>query len=572
MRQSQFFAPTLRQAKADNAGHALLLRGAFVRQLTAGIYSYLPLGLRVLARIENIVRQEMNAAGGVELLLPALHPAALWAETGRDKLDILFRLKDRKDSDYVLGPTHEEPIVDLIRGSISSYKQLPQRLYQIQTKFRDEERPRAGLLRGREFVMKDLYSFDADLAGLDESFDAMVTAYSSIFARCGLDAKIVEAAGGGIGGFDTKEFMVASALGEDEMLWNDSDGYAANLELAASVLEPVENRADISDELEEFATPGVTTIAQLEAFPGGAAAIHQIKTLVVFADEKPLLALLRGDHQLNESKLQSVLGADNVRAANEEEIVELLGARPGSLGALRVLALPIYADETLRGRTRMTTGANRDGLHVRGVDVARDLSSAQFVDIRTVQAGEMSPRGGGALQSSRCIELGHVFKLGNKYTKAMGARFLDENGKERIIEMGCYGIGVSRVLAAVAEANLDERGIIWPKSIAPFQVHLLLLERDEAAMRAADVLYEELRAADIDVLYDDRNERPGSKFADADLFGIPFQIMLGKSWKENGEVEIRPRDTREFADKNAASTRVPVGEAVSHLREKSAEK
>ena len=541
MRQSQFFAPTLRQIKADNAGHALLLRGAFIRQLTAGIYSYLPLGFRVLKRVEEIVREEMDAAGGVELLMPTLHPQELWAETGRDKLDILFRTQDRKGTDYVLGPTHEEVVVDIVRQSVSSYKQMPVTLYQIQTKFRDEERPRAGLLRGREFVMKDAYSFDSNLEGLDKSFDAMVEGYKRIFARCGLETKIVQASGGGIGGFDTQEFMVAANSGEDEMLFCDADGYAANVEMATSVLNPVLDRTDVASEIEEFATPDIVTIEQLANFEGGAAAQHQIKTLVYVADDKPILVLLRGDHQLNEAKLANAIGAAQLRAAREEEIVALLGARPGSLGAVRVLDTTIIADESLRNRTRMTTGANKDGFHLRGVDVSRDIVVTTWADVRVAQEGEMSPLGGGALKLSRCIELGHVFKLGNKYTKAMNATFLDANGKSQIIEMGCYGIGVSRIVAAIAEAHQDERGVIWPKEIAPFAVHLLLLDKDEELVQIAEKLYADLRAAKIDVLFDDRNERPGSKFADADLFGIPTQLLVGKKTRETGQIEVKNR-------------------------------
>ncbi len=541
MRQSQFFAPTLRQIKADNAGHALLLRGAFIRQLTAGIYSYLPLGFRVLKRVEEIVRQEMDAAGAVELLMPALHPQELWAETGRDKLDILFRTQDRKGTDYVLGPTHEEVVVDIVRQSVSSYKQMPVTLYQIQTKFRDEERPRAGLLRGREFVMKDAYSFDSNLEGLDKSFDLMVEAYKKIFARCGLQTKIVQASGGGIGGFDTQEFMVAASSGEDEMLFCDEDGYAANVEMATSMLNPVLDREDISGEIEEFATPGIVTIDQLSNFEGGAHAVHQIKTLVYIADDKPILVLLRGDHQLNEAKLINAVGAAQLRAAREDEIVALLGARPGSLGAVRVLDATIIADEALRNRTRMTTGANKDGFHLRGVEVARDIKVSGWVDVRTAQEGEMSPLGGGQLQMSRCIELGHVFKLGSKYTKAMNATFLDANGKSQVIEMGCYGIGVSRIVAAIAEAHADERGVIWPQEVAPFAVHLLLLDKDEELVQIAEKLYADLRAANIDVLFDDRLERPGSKFADADLFGIPTQLLVGKKTRETGQIEVKNR-------------------------------
>ncbi len=549
----------MRAVKADNEAHGLLLRGAYVRQLAAGIYSYLPLGLRILSKIERIVREEMNRAGAIELFLPALSPQELWHETGRDSLDILFNLQDAKGSDYLLAPTHEEVVTDIVRGTISSYKQLPVTLYQIQTKFRDEPRPRAGLLRGREFIMKDAYSFDIDLAGLDQSFDAMVEAYKAIFARCGLQTMIVDAAGGGIGGFDTKEFMALSPAGEDVILFCESDGYAANLELATSRLESVANRTDIGDELEEFATPGVSTIESLTRFEGGAGAVHQIKTLVYLADEKPVLALLRGDHQLVETKLASATGATKLRAATPDEIVDLLGARPGSLGAVGVRNAPMLADLELRNRTRMTTGANRDGFHVRGVSVERDISGAQFVDLREAREGEGSPNGGGALQSARAIELGHVFKLGNKYSKAMNATVLDSNGKSQILEMGCYGIGVSRIVAAVADACRDERGLLWPKEVAPFAVHLVLLEREEAVVEAAQSLYRELQDAGFDVLFDDRKESPGVKFADADLIGSPVRVMAGKTTKASGEFEIRTRASRD-------AEVVGAGDVVARVR------
>ncbi len=560
MRQSQFYAPTLRTVKADNEGHALLLRGAYIRQLGAGIYSYLPLGARVLRRIEAVVRQEMDAAGAIELLMPASHPVELWRETGRDAMDVLFRLQDGKGADLVLGPTHEEIVTDIVRAGVESYKQLPVNLYQIQTKFRDEPRPRAGLLRGREFIMKDAYSFDADIAGLDVSFDKMVAAYRRIFARCGLDAQIVDAAGGGIGGFDTKEFMAVSPSGEDIMLTNAADGYAANLELATSILEPVADRDDIADELEKFATPGITTIDDLAGFEGGAGAEHQIKTLVYMAKGKPVLALLRGDHQLNEAKLAAATGATYLRAATADEIVELLGALPGSLGAVNLEKTWILADETLRGRARMTTGANEDGFHLRGVNIERDINVSSFADLREARAGEMSPLSGGPLESEKCIELGHVFKLGSKYSKAMGATYLDANGKKQTPEMGCYGIGVSRIMAAVVEAHHDDRGPIWPAQLAPYDVHLLLLERDDEVVAIAENLYAELQSAGLEVLYDDRAERPGSKFADADLFGVPIRVMAGRTTKESGALEVRTR-----ANKDAET--VAQSDVVAKVRE-----
>ena len=559
MRQSQFYAPTLRTVKADNEGHALLLRGAYIRQLGAGIYSYLPLGARVLQRIQNIVREEMNAAGAIEILMPAIHPIELWRETGRDAMDVLFRLQDSKGADLVLGPTHEEIVTDIVRAGIESYKQLPVNLYQIQTKFRDEPRPRAGLLRGREFIMKDAYSFDADIAGLDVSFDKMVAAYQKIFARCELDAQIVDASGGGIGGFDTKEFMAISPSGEDLMLYNRADGYAANLELATSQLELVADRDDIPGELEKFATPGVVTIDDSANFAGGAAAIHQIKTLIYIAKGKPVLVLLRGDHQLNEAKLSSATGASELRAATPDEIFDLLGAHPGSLGAVNLEKTWIIADEALRGRTKMTTGANVDGFHLRGVNIERDIQVTKWADVREARAGEGSPKGGGPLESAKCIELGHVFKLGSKYSKAMNATYLDANGKKQVPEMGCYGIGVSRIMAAVVEAHHDERGPIWPAALAPFDVHLLLLERDEAVVKITEDLYADLQAAGLDVLYDDRVERPGSKFADADLFGVPVRIMAGRTTKESGDLEVRTRESKD------AET-VSAGEVVARVK------
>ncbi|MDF2441247.1 MAG: prolyl-tRNA synthetase, partial [Abditibacteriota bacterium] len=456
------------------------------------------------------------------------------------------------------GPTHEEVVTDIVRGGVSSYTQLPINLYQIQTKFRDEERPRAGLLRGREFIMKDAYSFDRDLAGLDISFDKMVEAYKRIFERCGLETMIVQASGGGIGGFDTQEFMAMSPAGEDTILFCREDGYAANLEMATSILPPVADRDDIGDEVEEFATPGITTIEALTTFEGGAAAAHQIKTLVYIADGEPVLALLRGDHQLNEAKLVTATGAAQLRAATPDEIFDLLGAHPGSLGAVGVTGTKVLCDQALQGRTRMTTGANKDGFHIRGVSVERDIADAKYFDLREATAGEASPNGGGKLQSSRAIELGHVFKLGNKYSKAMNCSFLDDNGKAKIAEMGCYGIGVSRIMAAIAEASRDDKGLIWPAEVAPFDVHLLLLDRDDELVQIAETLYEELQTEGAEVLFDDRNERPGSKFAEADLFGIPIHIVIGKTTRESGEVEVRSR-------KDKSSEKMSVQSAMAHV-------
>jgi prolyl-tRNA synthetase len=564
MRWSQFFIPTLREypADAEVISHKLLLRAGYIRQLAAGIYSYLPLAQRSVIKISNIIREEMNAIGGQEFYLPALNPREIWDESGRWEVmgDNMFRLKDRKGADLCLGMTHEEVFTAIARNELRSYKQLPQVWYQIQTKFRDEPRPKSGLLRVRQFTMKDAYTFDVDYAGLDKSFEDQREAYIKIFTRCGLKFVIVEASSGAMGGSASDEFMVKTEAGEDLIAVCEESGYAANLEKATSLIEPIEDGEGLPAP-EEFPTPGVRTIEDLVTFEGGAEATRQIKTLVFIAtrDGKtfPVLALLRGDHQLHETKLSDNLKGAAVRPAHDEEIFELLGAHAGSLGGVRAKEIAkangkdepfIIADNALKGRRNMTTGANKDDHHIRGVDIERDIKVDQWFDLRTVQSGEMSPDGKGKLEVYKALEVGHIFKLGTKYSDSMGATVLDQNGKAVPIVMGSYGIGVERIMAAAIELHHDEDGIIFPQSIAPFDVIVTIANiKDEAMKSAGEKLYTELQASGLDVLLDDRDERAGVKFKDADLIGIPFRITVGKKSSE-GVVELFTRKTKTSED------------------------
>lgn len=544
MRWSQSFIPTLRDAPADAeaASHRLLVRGGFIRQLHAGHYSLLPLGLRVHDKVERIVREEMNAIGGQEFLLPAMHPASVWQTSGRWEVmgDEMFRLTDRKGADLALGMTHEE-IFATVATEVASYRALPQIWYQIQTKFRDEPRPKAGLLRVREFAMKDSYSFDLDEAGLDVAFDRHHDAYVRIFGRLSLPAMPVEASSGAMGGSGSVEFMVPSPAGEDDVVRCPSCGYAANVERATAALDPVTDEA-APPEVEKFATPGVVTIAALEAFDGGAPANRQLKTLVMVADGQTVLAVVRGDHQLNVQKLTDVLGAADLRPADPDETRAALGATPGSLGPVGVDGLTVVVDEALRGRTNMVTGANDDGYHYRGVDVARDVPATTWADLREVSAGEPCATCGTALEVVRCIETGHIFKLGRKYTEAMGVTVLDPDGVTRVPIMGSYGIGIGRAVAAVAETHHDDNGLIWPMAIAPFEVVITVVSvKDDASVAAATAVYDELRARGVDVVLDDRDARAGVKFADAELIGIPYRITIGPKALADGEVELTAR-------------------------------
>jgi prolyl-tRNA synthetase len=564
MRWSQYFVPTLREdpADAEVISHKLLLRAGVVRQLAAGIYSYLPLGQRIALKVMQILREEMNRIGGQEFYLPALHPAEVWQESGRWSAidDIMFRLKDRKGADMCLGMTHEEVFTTIARSELRSYKQLPQVWYQIQTKFRDEPRPKSGLMRLRTFIMKDAYTFDIDQAGLDKAFLDQRDAYQRIFGRCGIEFSIVEASSGAMGGSESNEFVARTDAGEDLIARCPNCGYAANIEKATSRLPAIEDEAG-PDTPEEFPTPGVRTIEDLTTFPGGAAADRQIKSLVFFATidgaPRPVLALLRGDHQLHEVKFADALGATAVRSAHPEEIRDLLGASAGSLGGLNAKTtarksnqdLLIMADTGLKGRRNMTTGANKDDHHVRGVNIERDIEVDRWADLRAVNAGEACPRcDHGVLEVFKAMEIGHIFKLGTKYSASMGAKVLTADGKEVPILMGSYGIGVERILTAAIEQNHDADGIIWPKSIAPFDVVVTVTNvKDEKVRDAGEKLYAGLRHAGLDVLLDDRDERAGVKFKDADLIGIPYRVTIGKKISD-GMVELFDRRAKQSQD------------------------
>src|SRR6266700_4097676 len=562
MRWSQLHIPTLRAdpADADAASHRLLVRAGFIRQLMAGHYSMLPLGIRVRTKVMNVIRAEMNAIGAQEFLLPSMQPAQLWAKSGRLDVmgDILFRLKDRKDADMVLGVTHEE-VVTTLALELASYRELPQSWYQFQLKFRDEPRPKSGLLRVREFTMKDSYSFDVDEAGLDASFEAHRGAYERIFARLGIPAMAVEASSGNMGGRDSVEFMCPSPAGEDLAARCGSCGYAANLEKATSALAAIEDRPGPPAPV-RLPTPGVRTIDDL-ANKHGIPAGRQIKTLVQVIAGQPALVLLRGDHPLAKQKLIDATGAADIRPAQAGEIVAALGASPGSLGAVGVTDLPVIADPALRGRRDMTTGANIDGMHLTGVDVARDIAVGQWADLREVRAGEPCPRCGTPLELVQAIEVGHIFKLGRKYTDAFGVTVLGPDGTAIVPIMGCYGIGVERAMAAIAEVHHDDAGLTWPVQVAPAEVTVLLLSgKDEAARAVAEDIYRDLLSEGVDALIDDRDERPGVKFRDAELTGIPCRVSVGSRDLADGVVEITRRVTGE-------KVRVPVADAVSLVRE-----
>jgi prolyl-tRNA synthetase len=560
MRWSNLFIPTLRDAPADAeaASHALLVRGGFIRQLHAGHYSLLPLGWRVHSKVAGIVRQEMDAIGGQEFLLPTMHPATLWQQSGRwDTMgEIMFRLTDRRGNDMALGITHEE-IFSTVATELSSYRELPQVWYHIQIKFRDEARPKSGLLRVREFAMKDSYSFDIDWAGLDAAFERHHAAYTRIFERLTLPAFGVEASSGAMGGNESTEFMVPCEAGEDDVVHCSSCGYAANIEKATSALAPVVDEAP-PPEPERFATPGVRTIAALETFDGGAPADRQIKTMVMVADGKPTLALLRGDHQLNLQKFLDATGTIELRPAEPEETVAALGAHPGSLGAIAVTGLPIVADQALRGRTNLTTGANSDDWHYRGVDIERDIAVDVWADLREVSAGEPCPKCGTALELVRCVEAGHIFKLGTVFAETFGVTVSDHDGNQRPVVMGSYGIGIGRNMATIAETHHDDRGLIWPVSVAPYEVVLTVVKLDDHSMAAAERVYSELLARGIDVLLDDRDARAGVKFADAELIGIPYRVTLGPKALAAGEVELTERATGE-------TERIPLAEVAANL-------
>jgi prolyl-tRNA synthetase len=551
MRWSTLFIPTLREtpAEAEVISHQLLLRAGYIRQLSAGIYSYLLLAQRSLLKIQQIVREEMNAIGGQEMFLPALHPAEIWQESGRweGMGDNMFRLKDRFGRDLCLGMTHEEIVTVIARGELRSYKQLPQIWYQIQTKFRDEPRPKSGLLRVRQFIMKDAYTFDSDSAGLDIAYNKHHSAYCRIFDRCGLQYMIVEADSGAMGGSQSHEFMIASDAGEDFVVRCQSCGYAANLEKAVSQAAPPQT-GDPDGDLtpEEFHTPGFKTIAEVSAFTLLPEA-SQMKSLLLVADGTPQLVMLRGDHQLSETKLQGVLGARELRPAHPQEIVELMGASAGSLGPVGLKDVRILADNALLGRRNMIAGANKDDYHLRNVTPGEDFHP-EYHDLRQVLAGDACANCGLPLDLVKAIEIGHIFKLGYKYSSSMGLRVLGQDGKEFTPIMGSYGIGIERVLTCAIELFHDKDGMTLPPSIAPFSVVITPANYKDALQReSADLLYARCTELGIDVLLDDRDERPGVKFKDADLIGVPYRITVGKKITD-AKVEFVNRRTRASED------------------------
>jgi prolyl-tRNA synthetase len=561
MRWSKLFIPTLREdpADAEVASHRLMVRAGYIRQLSAGIYSYLLLAQRSVLKITNIVREEMDAIGAQEFFLPALNPAEIWQESGRWDVmgDNMFRLKDRFGRPMCLGMTHEEIMTAIARGELRSYKQLPQIWYQIQTKFRDEPRPKSGLLRVRQFTMKDSYSFDADAAGLDRSFDLHHDAYCRIFDRCGLKYFAVQADSGSMGGSQSNEFMVVTDAGEDLVVHAPESNYAANMEKAVSVPAPPaapDPEGDLAPE--EFPTPGQKTIAEVAAFTK-LPETSQMKSLVMAADGQLVLAVLRGDHQLSETKFAAALAAKEIRPAHPEEIREAFGADPGSLGPVGVRNMRIVADEALQGRRNMICGANRDGYHLRHVTPGEDFQP-EWADIRQVNPGDTCAGTGEPLRIEKAMEVGHIFKLGYRYSESMGLRVLGEDGKEFTPIMGSYGIGIERILCGAIELYHDKDGIVLPVSIAPFEAVVTPVNAGDAALReAAEKLYAECRALGLDTLLDDRDERPGVKFKDSDLIGIPFRITVGKKLAE-GKVEIAVRATKQVSE-------APVAEAARQL-------
>ncbi len=553
--------PTLREdpADAEAASHRLLVRAGYIRQLNAGHYSLLPLAVRVRAKVIDIIRQEMNAIGAQELLLPTMHPEETWRRSGRwdTWADTMFRVTDHKGAVNVLSATHEE-IFAILAQELNTYKQLPQAWYQFQTKFRDEPRPRAGLLRVREFTMKDSYTFDLTPAGLDAAFDRHRAAYLRIFERLDIPVIPVEASSGAMGGTDSTEFMCPSDAGEDLVAYCPACNYAANVEKATSRLTPVEDGPGLPAP-ERFDTPGVRTIEDL-ATGYDAPADRQIKTLVYLLDGKLTLVLMRGDHTLNEQKLADATGAAELRPARPDEIAEALGAQPGSLGAVAVTALPVIVDEALRGRRDMVTGANVNDVHLRGVEVERDISVGSWADLREVAAGEPCPNCGEPLELLPALEVGHIFKLGYKFTKAFGVTVLDASGERVHPIMGSYGIGVERAMAAIVECHHDERGIIWPVAVAPFTVVVTVAQsEDPESAKAGESVFEQLAAAGIEVIIDDRAERAGVKFRDAEITGIPFRVTVGKRGLADGTVEVTERATGE-------TVKVAIGDIVAHVR------
>ncbi|MCI2947212.1 proline--tRNA ligase [Staphylococcus caledonicus] len=546
MKQSKVFIPTMREvpAEAEALSHQLLLKAGLIKQSTSGIYSYLPLATRVLNNISRIIREEMERVDAVEILMPALQQAELWEESGRWGAygPELMRLKDRNGREFALGPTHEEVVTSIVRDELKSYKRLPLTLFQIQSKFRDEQRPRFGLLRGREFIMKDAYSFHADEASLDQTYQDMYNAYSLIFKRVGINARPVVADSGAIGGNHTHEFMALSQIGEDTIVFSESSDYAANIEKAEVVYHPNKKHTEIA-ELEKIATPNVKTAQELADFLNRPLD-EIVKTMIFKIDGEFIMFLVRGHHELNEVKVKAHFGTDNIEMATQDEIVNLLGAHPGSLGPIHDNDIKIYVDNYVKDLNNLVVGANEDGYHYVNANIERDFNIDEYGDFRFILEGEQLSDGSGEAKFAEGIEVGQVFKLGTKYSESMNATFLDNQGKAQPLIMGCYGIGVSRTLSAIVEQNNDENGIIWPKSVTPFDLHLITINpKKEEQLELSNQLYSQLQQQ-YDVLYDDRQERAGVKFNDADLIGLPIRIVVGKRAAE-GIVEVKVRQTGE---------------------------
>ena len=566
MKASRFFIGTLKEAPADAevVSHKLMLRAGMIRRVAGGIYSYLPVGLRSIRKVEAIVREEMNRAGALELLMPAVQPAELWQESGRWEQygPELLRFKDRKQTDFVIGPTHEEVVTDIARNQIKSYRQMPVNFYQIQTKFRDEIRPRFGVMRGREFTMKDAYSFDKDQAGLQASYEKMFDAYVRIFTRIGLEFRAVNADSGSIGGNRSQEFHVIAATGEDDIAYCPASDFAANVE-AAEALPLYAERAAPREAMQKTATPGKAkceAVAELLNIP----LERTIKSIILATDNEGAeptiwLLMLRGDHDLNEIKVSKLPGLAGFRFATEAEIVEWFGTPPGYLGPIGTKKpVKVVADRTVANMSDFVVGSNEVDYHTTGVNWGRDLPEPEVADIRNVRPGDPSPDGKGNLEICRGIEVGHVFQLGTKYSDAMGATFLDENGKPQSMVMGCYGIGITRILGAAIEQNFDDRGIIWPEAIAPFEVVLCPMgyDRSESVRAETDKLYAQLSEAGIDVILDDRGERPGVMFADWELIGVPHRLVIGERGLKEGKVEYQGR-------RDTEPTLLPIEDAAA---------
>jgi prolyl-tRNA synthetase len=559
MRMSKMLGRTLRQppAEAETDNHKLLLRARLVEQLAAGVYSYLPIGWRVVRRIEQVIREEMNRAGGIEVSLPTLQPADLWQESGRyETVDVLFKVHDRREREHVLGPTHEEVICDIVRHNVQSYRDLPLLPYQIQTKFRDEARPRGGLMRVREFIMKDLYSFDAGWEGLDQSYDAMVEAYTRLFARCGVPTVPVQADSGAIGGKDSQEFLYLTEIGEDHALLCPNCGYAANAEKAEFRKPEATPEAPLP--LEKVHTPGTKTIEAVANYVGVPRA-KTLKAVFYLADKRPVFVAIRGDLEVNEVKLRNALKAVELTMADDASVARM-GGVAGFASPIGIAGVTVVADDSARS-PNLVAGANETDYHYTNANLDRDWKADLVTDIALAREGHACPVCGTPFEERRGIEMGHVFKLGTVYTEKMGVTYLDDEGRSHPIVMGCYGIGLGRLLAAVVEANHDERGIIWPAELTPFDLHLVALNVDRPEVRTeAERIFAELQAAGLRVLYDDREDSAGVKFNDADLLGVPWRLTVSPRTLERGEVELKRRTEKDF-------TSVPLSEAVARARD-----